>query len=316
MSTTGTIIKSTGKWYTVRTENGDVNCRIKGKFRLKDLKLTNPVAVGDHVVIDMEEGQPTGMIKELLNRHNYVLRRSPHKKHHMHLIAANLDQVWLIVTIRFPNLKSGFIDRFLLTTESHDIPTHIIVNKADLYDEDDLEMYQGLKYIYEKAGYQVHLASALEGTGVEELRTLLKDKTTLISGHSGVGKSSLINALSPDFDLRTGDVSDYSQKGMHTTTFAEMFYLEKAEGNLIDTPGIKEFGFINLTPQDVAHNFPEIFEHSTDCKFSNCLHLNEPKCAVKMALESGEISLLRYQSYCSILEEVQEQNHWERQTKW
>lgn len=316
MSTTGTIIKSTGKWYTVRTEQGELSCRIKGKFRLKDLKLTNPVAVGDHVEIELEENQPTGIITKLLDRKNYVLRRSPHKRHHMHLIAANLDQVWLIVTIRFPYLKSGFIDRFLLTTESHNIPTHIIVNKADLYNEDDLDLFEGLKYVYEKVGCHVHLVSALEGTGVEELRALLKDKTTLVSGHSGVGKSSLINALSPQLDLVTGEVSDYSQKGMHTTTFAEMFYLEKAEGNLIDTPGIKEFGFINMTPQDVAHNFAEIFEYSSNCKYSNCMHLNEPHCAVKAAVESGEINLLRYQSYCSILEEVQEQKHWERQTKW
>lgn len=311
----GLITRSTGSWYQVRLDDGKtLSARIKGKFRLEDKRITNPIAVGDRVRLGIER-DGTGIIQELLPRRNYVLRRSTHKKHFLHLIASNLDQVFLIVTLRYPNLKPGFIDRFILTTESHDIPTYIIVNKADLYDEDDLEDFSGLKYIYEKIGYKVLLVSAETGEGVEQLREILRDKITLLSGHSGVGKSSLVNAIEPGLDLRTSEISDYSEKGQHTTTFAEMHALNGG-GSLIDTPGIKEFGFINLTPEDVAHNFKEIFETSQQCKYGNCRHQNEPICAVKKAVEEGQISPLRYQSYLSILEEVQEQNHWERKTDW
>ncbi|EJF53818.1 ribosome small subunit-dependent GTPase A [Saprospira grandis DSM 2844] len=308
----GTVIKSTGSWYRVQTPDHKVyDCRIKGKFRLKGYKLTNPVAVGDEVLFEQEKGLETGMIHKILPRQNYVLRRSTRQKHHQHLIACNLDQALLVVTLREPNVKLGFIDRFLLTTEAYSIPTYIILNKADLYDEDDLEMYEGLKILYGRASYQTRLVSAQTGEGLEELKLLLKDKRSLFSGHSGVGKSSLINALVPGFGLRTNEVSDYSQKGMHTTTFAELFTLPQG-GEIIDTPGIKELGFLNLEPQDVAHNFPEIFEASKNCKYNNCLHINEPHCAVKAGLETGEIHELRYQSYLSIMEEIQEQNHWER----
>lgn len=308
----GTVIKSTGAWYRVQTPDHKVyDCRIKGKFRLKGYKLTNPVAVGDEVLFEQEKGLETGMIHKILPRQNYVLRRSTRQKHHQHLIACNLDQALLVVTLREPNVKLGFIDRFLLTTEAYSIPTYIILNKADLYDEDDLEMYEGLKILYGRAGYQTRLVSAETGEGLEELQLLLKDKRSLFSGHSGVGKSSLINSLAPGFGLRTGEVSDYTQKGMHTTTFAELFTLPGG-GEIIDTPGIKELGFLNLEPQDVAHNFPEIFEASKNCKYNNCLHINEPHCAVKAGLETGEIHELRYQSYLSIMEEIQEQNHWER----
>jgi len=308
----GTVIKSTGTWYRVQTPDHKVyDCRIKGKFRLKGYKLTNPVAVGDEVLFEQEKGLETGMIHKILPRQNYVLRRSTRQKHHQHLIACNLDQALLVVTLREPNVKLGFIDRFLLTTEAYSIPTYIILNKADLYDEGDLEMYEGLKILYGRAGYQTRLVSAETGEGLEELQLLLKDKRSLFSGHSGVGKSSLINSLAPGLGLRTGEVSDYSQKGMHTTTFAELFTLPQG-GEIIDTPGIKELGFLNLEPQDVAHNFPEIFEASKNCKYNNCLHINEPDCAVKAGLETGEIHELRYQSYLSIMEEIQEQNHWER----
>lgn len=308
----GTVIKSTGTWYRVQTPDHKVyDCRIKGKFRLKGYKLTNPVAVGDEVLFEQEKGLETGMIHKILPRQNYVLRRSTRQKHHQHLIACNLDQALLVVTLREPNVKLGFIDRFLLTTEAYSIPTYIILNKADLYDEGDLEMYEGLKILYGRAGYQTRLVSAETGEGLEDLQLLLKDKRSLFSGHSGVGKSSLINSLAPGLGLRTGEVSDYSQKGMHTTTFAELFTLPQG-GEIIDTPGIKELGFLNLEPQDVAHNFPEIFEASKNCKYNNCLHINEPDCAVKAGLETGEIHELRYQSYLSIMEEIQEQNHWER----
>ncbi|WBM73488.1 ribosome small subunit-dependent GTPase A [Saprospira grandis] len=308
----GTVIKSTGTWYRVQTPDHKVyDCRIKGKFRLKGYKLTNPVAVGDEVLFEQEKGLETGMIHKILPRQNYVLRRSTRQKHHQHLIACNLDQALLVVTLREPNVKLGFIDRFLLTTEAYSIPTYIILNKADLYDEGDLEMYEGLKILYGRVGYQTRLVSAETGEGLEELQLLLKDKRSLFSGHSGVGKSSLINALAPGLGLRTSEVSDYSQKGMHTTTFAELFTLPQG-GEIIDTPGIKELGFLNLEPQDVAHNFPEIFEASKNCKYNNCLHINEPDCAVKAGLETGEVHELRYQSYLSIMEEIQEQNHWER----
>lgn len=308
----GTIIKSTGSWYLVRTAEGQVwNCRIKGKFKLKDYKLTNPVAVGDIVKFDTEKEEGHGIITDIQPRNNFVLRRSTRQKHFMHLIACNVDQAFVIVTIKRPNIKPGFIDRFLLTTESYNIPTYIIFNKCDIYDAEDLELYEALKVIYKNAGYQTMLVSAETGQGLDELIALLKDKTTLISGHSGVGKSSLVNAIQPQFELRTGDISGITDKGMHTTTFAEMFELNFG-GRIIDTPGIKELGFLNMEPKDVSHNFPEIFALSPKCKYSNCLHINEPHCAVKGAIEKGEIHSLRYQSYLSIMEEVMDQKHWER----
>jgi ribosome biogenesis GTPase len=308
----GTIIKSTGSWYLVRTAEGLVwNCRIKGKFKLKDYKLTNPVAVGDIVKFDAEKEEGHGIITDIQPRNNFVLRRSTRQKHFMHLIACNVDQAFVIVTIKRPNIKPGFIDRFLLTTESYNIPTYIIFNKCDIYDAEDLELYEALKVIYRNAGYQTMLVSAENGQGLDELKALLKDKTTLISGHSGVGKSSLVNAIQPQFELRTGDISGITDKGMHTTTFAEMFELDFG-GRIIDTPGIKELGFLNMEPKDVSHNFPEIFALSPKCKYSNCLHINEPHCAVKAAIEKGEIHSLRYQSYLSIMEEVMDQKHWER----
>ncbi|MEZ4935884.1 MAG: ribosome small subunit-dependent GTPase A [Saprospiraceae bacterium] len=308
----GTVIKSTGSWYTVRLENGETcECRIVGKFRLGKLKLTNPIAVGDEVKI-IKENDGNGLIKEILPRRNYVVRQSPRRKQNLHLLASNVDQAVVIVTIVSPNLKQGFIDRFLLMTEPYNIPTCIVFNKADIYIEEDLEIYGALEYIYGKIGYQVLLVSATESQGIEELKNLLKDKTTLIGGQSGVGKSTLVNAMQPHLDLRTTELSDFSGKGQHTTTFAEMFPLSFG-GYIIDTPGIKTLSFSNLEPADVAHNFREFFEISTNCKFGGqCLHRDEPKCAVKTAVEEGEISELRYMNYLSILEEIEDQNYWER----
>lgn len=311
----GIVIKSTGKWYTVKCDDGTrYNCRVVGKFRLKDLKLTNPIAVGDKVIFDPETDE-IGNISDVKPRENYILRQSPRKKHFMHLLACNVDLAVIIVTIREPDLKIGFIDRFLLTTAPQDIPSAIIVNKADLCDEEDLELFGGLKLIYEKIGYTVLLTSAEDGTGIDEFKALLKDKTTLVCGHSGVGKTTLVNRIQDGLELRTQELSDYSGKGQHTTTFAEMFDL-KFGGSIIDAPGIKELAFNNLEPLDIAHNFLEFFRASKDCKFQNCLHLNEPKCAVKAAVETEEISSIRYQNYIKLMEETKEQNYWERTTDW
>ncbi len=292
-------------------EDGEMQeCRIVGKLRLEDMKTTNPVAVGDEVMVGPDE-EGRGLIKEVLPRRNCVIRQSPRRKRDMHLLAANVDQALLISTIIEPNLKQGFIDRFLLMTEPYNIPTIIAFNKADIYDEEVLEIFGGLKALYESIGYTVLLVSAETGLGIAELRELLHGKTTLISGQSGVGKSTLVNAVEPGLELRTGDLSDYSGKGQHTTTFAEMFPLQTG-GYIIDTPGIKMLAFNNLSPLDVAHNFREIFEKSADCRFGGqCLHKNEPKCAVKEAVESGEISPLRYMNYLTILDDVENQNSWE-----
>lgn len=308
----GTIIKSTGSWYWLKNEQGEVvQARIKGKFRIDGKKLTNPVAVGDLVEFGIEKNEDGhGMIKKIFPRQNYIIRQSPHKRLHLHLLAANIDQAILFVTIKNPNLKQGFIDRFLLMTAPFDIPTYIVVNKADVYDAEDLEIFEHLKSIYEKIGYHVILISALNGTNIKTLETVLKDKISLVSGHSGVGKSTLINALQPQLDLRTQDISDYSGKGQHTTTFAEMHDLTFG-GSIIDTPGIKSLAFNHLTEEDIAHNFLEFFETSKDCRFNDCLHINEPHCAVKKGVENGTISPLRYDNYLQLIEEIRNQNYWE-----
>jgi ribosome biogenesis GTPase len=309
----GRVIKSTGSWYEVALADGQVlTCRIVGKFRLEGMRITNPVAVGDLVMVEMEGDEGQGMIKEVLPRKNYVVRQSPKGKMDIHLMAANIDQAVVIATITQPNLKQGFIDRFLLILEPYEIPGIIVFNKCDLYEEGDMNMYEYLRDIYEPIGYQVLLTSAVDGTGLEELREVLKEKITLIGGQSGVGKSSLVNAIQPKLELRTQDLSDFSGKGMHTTTFAEMHRLDFG-GAIIDTPGIKSLAFNNLEPQMVAHNFRELFALSDGCRFGgSCLHRTEPGCAVKVAIEEGTISELRYINYLTILQEVEGQNYWER----
>lgn len=314
----GTVIKSTGSWYRVQlTDSGEIiESRVAGRFRKQDKQLTNPIAVGDLVKVELEEtgDDVTGAIREIEPRTNYVVRQSPRKKHQLHLLASNIDQAIVISTIIEPDLKQGFIDRFLMMTEPFEIPTIIVFNKADLYDEDVREIYGGLAAMYEPIGYTILLVSAESGEGLDTLNALMKDKRSLIAGQSGVGKSTLVNAIQPNLDLRTGEISDYSGKGQHTTTFAELYPLDFG-GEIIDTPGIKTLSFNYLTPRDIAHNFREIFALSEACKFGgSCLHRREPHCAVKESVENedGQVSELRYISYLTLLEETEDQNYWER----
>ncbi len=275
------------------------------------MKVTNPVAVGDHVLFEREDSSEGGIIKEICDRKNYVIRQSPRKKHNLHILAANIDQAMLIVTIIEPNLKQGFIDRFLLMTEPYNIPVNIVFNKSDLYGESELAMFHYLKSTYDKIGYKCYLVSAVDNSGIAALKTVLQDKVSLIAGQSGVGKSSIINALAPHLDLKTKQLSKSSGKGQHTTTFAEMMELD-VNTKIIDTPGIKTLSYNHLEVIDVAHNFREFFEYSNQCKFSDCTHRNEPHCAVKTAIENNEISELRYINYLQILDEIEDQNYWER----
>jgi ribosome biogenesis GTPase len=308
----GVIVRSTGSHYEVQIEDAErIPCRIRGKFRLEGWKLTNPVAVGDKVVIEKRAQDPIGQIVTIEKRRNYVARQSPRQKHGLHLMAANIDQAVLVTTFVQPTLKPGFIDRFLLMTQGHEIPVLIFINKCDLLTEDEEKQVRGLQNIYESIGYQTIAGSAESNAGISKLKSYLNGKITLFAGQSGVGKSTLLNALEPGLGLRTADISERSGKGLHTTTNAEMFPWGP-EGAVIDSPGIKNLSFNHFTAQDVAHNFREFFVLSKDCKFADCTHRNEPKCAVKKALEDGQVSALRYQHYLQILEEVEAQNAWDR----
>jgi ribosome biogenesis GTPase len=294
------IIKSTGSWYQVQLPDGErIDCRIKGIFRTKGITTTNPLAVGDIVDIEMEPDQDTGVITNLHPRKNYIIRKSINLSRQGQIIAANLDQALLVVTLASPRTSLGFIDRFLVTAEAYDIPAKLIFNKLDLFSDEGLEILADYKAIYEKVGYPCFEVSAIEKTNIGQVQELLKDKVTLFSGHSGVGKSTLINALLPELDLRTNQVSDWSDKGMHTTTFAEMFELPQG-GFIIDTPGIRELGIIDIDKQELSHFFPEMRALMNQCRFNSCRHINEPGCAVLAAVESGEITLSRYESYLSI----------------
>jgi ribosome biogenesis GTPase len=305
-----TVYKSTGSWYLVKTENGQAfNARIKGIFKIDEITSTNPVAVGDEVEIEAEnETENTTVITDIHERKNYIARTTPHRTWQRHIVASNVDQSLLFATLKEPRTSQGFIDRFLVACEAYHVPAIIVFNKADIYRKKELQQFEDFKSMYEAIGYKVLLTSMKENKGIDELKILLQNKTTLISGHSGVGKSTFINAIIPELMLRTKDVSGWSGKGMHTTTFAEMFDLPLS-GRIIDTPGLREFGLTDISKQELSHYFPELRERLNDCHFNNCIHINEPGCAVKKAMEEGEIFPERYISYCNILESIEERNY-------
>ena len=298
---TGTIIKSTGSWYTVLTKDGErIDCRIKGKFRMEGIKTTNPLAVGDVVDFDMDTDKASGIITTIHNRKNYIIRRSINLSKQTHIIAANMDMAYLVVTLAQPRTSLGFIDRFLVTAEAYHIPATIIFNKVDIYTEEGLEELKRLTDLYTKLGYSCFTLSALRENDVAFLRDKMTNAVNLISGHSGVGKSTLINSIEPSLSLKTAAVSEAHNKGIHTTTFAEMYPL-KGGGFIIDTPGIKELGIVEIEKSELAHYFPEMEAIRHACKFSTCLHLTEPRCAVIAAVENGSIAESRYLTYYSIM---------------
>ncbi len=299
------VYKSTGSWYIVKAEDGTVyNARIKGVLKIDGITSTNPVAVGDDVLLEPEsDTENSAMITEILPRRNYVTRQSPSHKMQHHIIAANLDQSIIFATLRDPRTSQGFIDRFLVTCEAYHVPAIVVFNKLDIYRNKESAKFEELKEVYEHIGYKVFGISVAKEEGIEELKSQLHDKTTLMSGHSGVGKSSFINAIFPSFRLKTKDVSGWSGKGMHTTTFAEMYDLPGG-GRIIDTPGMREFGIVNISRQELSHYFPEMRKLIQDCHFNDCLHVNEPGCAVKAAVEAGSIHVERYVSYYNILESI------------
>jgi ribosome biogenesis GTPase len=303
----GRVYKSTGSWYVVKSTDGSwYNARIKGKFKIDDITSTNPITVGDEIDIELEEGgEQSAVITHIYDRRNYINRQSPAHKHQHHIIAANIDQALLVCTIREPRTSQGFIDRFLVAAASYHIPAILVFNKSDLHREKDTLLFEERKAMYEAIGYSVMLISVEKGEGTEGIQRVLKDKTTLISGHSGVGKSSLINAVIPDFALKTQEVSGWSGKGLHTTTFAEMFDLPFG-GRIIDTPGIREFGLVDIPRQELSHYFPEMGALISDCQFNNCLHINEPGCTIKTAVEEGKINIERYISYCNMLDSIKD----------
>jgi ribosome biogenesis GTPase len=301
-----TVYKSTGSWYTVKDDAGQWhNARMKGIFKIDNITSTNPVAVGDEVEVEVEdEAEKTAMITVIHPRNNYINRQSPRLKHQHHIVASNLDQSLLVATLKEPRTSQGFIDRFLVASEMFHVKALIAFNKSDLFKKKEQEKFEQMKEMYEAVGYKVFLTSTKENTGIEELKKELKDKTTLISGHSGVGKSSLLNVIFPDMNLKTQGISGWSGKGQHTTTFAEMFDLSFG-GRIIDTPGMREFGLVDISKQEVSHYFPEMRTRLNDCQFNNCLHVNEPDCAIKEAVANGEISEDRYVSYVNIMESIE-----------
>lgn len=297
----GVVLKSTGSRYRVLNENGQViECSIKGKLRIRELRTTNPVAVGDNVFFEIDRKNNSGIITEVLDRRNYILRKASNLSKHSQIIAANIDQVFLMATIILPETPVEFIDRFLITAEAYRIPAKIIINKTDLYRDDEIEKMEYLETMYGKIGYECIRLSVYDKTNLDALRNLIKDKISLISGNSGVGKTTLLNTFNPSLNLKTEEISDYHKQGKHITTFPEMHTMPFG-GFVIDTPGIRGFGVVDMAKNEIYHFFREIFRVSKDCRFNNCLHLDEPGCAVRSALEQGEIDLLRYKSYLNIM---------------
>lgn len=313
----GIVKKSTGSWYQVFDSEGTIyDCRIKGKLRIKGIKSTNPVTVGDSVNFILQDekseaGNPLGIIASLNPRKNYIIRKSINLSKQYHIIAANIDRAFLVVTVNYPQTTTTFIDRFLASAEAYRIPVTIVFNKVDRYNDDEMETLNEWYGIYHKIGYTCIGTSAKTGQSLDELQALMKDKTTVFAGHSGVGKSTLVNSVDENLTLRTDDISDYNNSGRHTTTFSEMFDL-KFGGQIIDTPGIKGFGMIDMEKNDVSHFFTEIFQTSESCKFNNCTHTHEPGCSVREAVEEGEIALSRYESYLNILSDDDEKHYREK----
>lgn len=303
--TNGLVIKSTGKWYKIRLEDGKiVDAQIRGKFRMKGLKTTNPLAVGDRVEIS-EEKDGTWVVKNIAERSNYIIRKSVNLSKQAHIIAANVDHAFLLVTAARPDTSFGFIDRFLVTAEAYKIPVTILINKCDDYSAEELEKVYAIDEIYSEIGYDVRRISALQGENIQEIKPLFKDKISMLGGHSGAGKSTLVNSISPGLNIKVQEVSDSHHKGQHTTTFAEMHELNEG-GFIIDTPGIKGFGLIDIEKEELHLLFPEMMALLPNCKFHNCRHINEPKCAVLEALNNGEFPESRYQSYLTMYEDFEE----------
>jgi len=301
---TGTVYKSTGSWYTVKSEAGDfMECRMKGKFRMKGIKSTNPISVGDIVDYEIDETSDarTGTIYKIHERKNYIVRKSVNLSKQMHIIAANIDQVFLLVTINNPPTTTSFIDRFLVTAEAYKIETVLVFNKIDTLDEATLDEQLYLQHVYQEIGYKCLRVSSTEGKGVDQLKEMMVGKVSMFSGHSGVGKSTLVNAMEPSLHLKTKNISEQSRQGQHTTTFAEMYDLS-FDAKIIDTPGIKGFGIVDMEKEEISGYFPEFFKLQDQCKFNNCLHKEEPNCAIKKALEEDKIAWSRYRSYLQILE--------------
>lgn len=296
----GVVIKSTGSWFTVLDENGrQINCKLKGRFRIKGIKTTNPIAVGDKVEFDIAEDEKIGLITKILPRHNHIIRKSTKLSKVSHIIAANIDLALLIVTIKEPEISPGLIDRFLVTAEAYHITSAIVFNKIDIYGDVDFDKLQKYDAIYRAAGYQTFRVSALTGENIDMLKEVIRDKICLFSGASGTGKSALINVIEPGLKLKVGDISTYHLKGRHTTTFPEMHKLTGG-GFIIDTPGIREFGLVEFRKEEIAERFPEMRAFMHDCQFNNCTHIHEPRCAVKAAVENGKIAASRYESYLRI----------------
>lgn len=305
----GTIIRTTGSWYTVRTDDGRLfDCKVKGTFRLKGIRSTNPVAVGDVVTVTPSADGQTALIDGIEDRRNYIIRRASNLSKQSHIIAANVDMAALVATIAHPETSTTFIDRFLASAEAYRVPVLIIFNKTDLYDEAEMKRLDGVMTLYRNIGYTCLSCSAEKGNGIDELQAELQGKTTLLSGNSGVGKSTLLNLLVPDADAKTAEISVAHDSGMHTTTFSQMYFLPRG-GSLIDTPGIKGFGTFDMEPEELTSYFKEIFRFSKDCRFSNCTHTHEPGCAVLQALENHYIAQSRYQSYLSMLNDKDENKY-------